>query len=133
MEGKMPTVVLAVAAGGAIGAILRWTVVRWAGHVLGLGFPFGTLIVNVLGSLVMGVAAVAMMERFPGSWGRFAPFLMTGVLGGFTTFSAFSLDVLYLIERGRNLAAATYVGGSVLLSVAGLWIGLTLARAAWGQ
>ena len=129
----MPTVIFAVAAGGAIGATLRWAVVRWAGHLLGLGFPWGTMIVNVLGSLVMGIAAVAMMERFPGSWGRLSPFLMTGVLGGFTTFSAFSLDALFLIERGRNLAAVAYIGGSVALSIAGLWVGLTLARGIWGQ
>ena len=128
----MPTVVFAVAAGGAIGASLRWAIVRWSGHVLGLAFPYGTLIVNVLGSLVMGVAAVAMMERFPGSWGRLSPFVMTGVLGGFTTFSAFSLDALFLIERGRNLAAASYIGGSVFLSIAGLWAGLALARGVWG-
>lgn len=128
----MPTVIFAVAAGGAIGASLRWAIVRWSGHVLGLAFPYGTLIVNVLGSLVMGVAAVAMMERFPGSWGRLSPFLMTGVLGGFTTFSAFSLDALFLIERGRNLAAASYIGGSVFLSIAGLWAGLALARGVWG-
>ena len=128
----MPTVIFSVAAGGAIGATLRWAIVRWSGQALGLAFPYGTLIVNVLGSLVMGVAAVAMMERFPGSWGRFAPFLMTGVLGGFTTFSAFSLDALFLIERGRNLAAAAYIGGSVALSIAGLWAGLTLARGLWG-
>jgi CrcB protein len=111
---------------------LRWLVVRWAGHALGLAFPYGTLIVNVAGSLVMGVAAVIMMERFPGSWGRWSPFLMTGILGGFTTFSAFSLDALFLIERGRNLAAASYIGGSVALSVLGLWAGLTLARGVWG-
>ena len=123
---------LSVAAGGALGAVLRWLVVRWATHVLGSGFPWGTMIVNVAGSLVMGVVAVLMMERFPGSWGRMAPFVMTGLLGGFTTFSAFSLDALYLIERGRNLAAAGYMGFSVLLSVAGLWAGLTLARGVWG-
>jgi CrcB protein len=128
----MTTVFLSVAAGGAIGASLRWLVVRWAGHALGLAFPYGTLIVNVAGSLVMGVAAVIMMERFPGSWGRWSPFLMTGILGGFTTFSAFSLDALFLIERGRNLAAASYIGGSVALSVLGLWAGLTLARGVWG-
>ncbi len=128
----MPTVILWVAAGGAIGASLRFLVVRWAGHALGLAFPYGTLIVNVAGSLVMGVAAVMMMERFPGSWGRLSPFLMTGVLGGFTTFSAFSLDALFLIERGRNLAAASYIGGSVMLSILGLWAGLALARGVWG-
>jgi CrcB protein len=57
---------------------------------------------------------------------------MTGGLGGFTTFSAFSMDALCLIERGRYLAAAAYIGGSVALSVAGLWAGLTLARGVWG-
>ena len=129
----MPTIVLSVAAGGAIGATLRWLIMRWAGHALGLAFPYGTLIVNVLGSLVMGVAAVAMMERFPGSWGRLSPFVMTGVLGGFTTFSAFSLDALFLIERGRNLAAASYIGGSVALSIFGLWAGLALARGVWAR
>jgi CrcB protein len=123
---------LSVAAGGAIGATLRWLIVRWAGQALGLAFPYGTLIVNVAGSLAMGVAAVIMMERFPGSWGRYGPFLMTGVLGGFTTFSAFSLDALLLIERGRNLAAVTYIGGSVMLSILGLWAGLTMARGVWG-
>ena len=61
----MTSAIFSVAAGGAIGASLRWLVVRWAGHALGLGFPYGTLIVNVAGSLVMGVAAVAMMDRFP--------------------------------------------------------------------
>lgn len=128
----MTSAILSVAAGGAIGASLRWLVVRWAGQALGLAFPYGTLMVNVAGSLAMGIATVLLMERFPGSWSRFAPFVMTGVLGGFTTFSAFSLDALFLIERGRNLAAATYIGGSVALSILGLWAGLTLARGVWG-
>jgi CrcB protein len=125
--------ILMVALGGALGASLRYAVVAWAGRTLGHGFPWGTTIVNVAGSFVMGLAAVAMMERFPGSWGRYGPFLMTGVLGGFTTFSAFSLDALFLIERGRSLAAAGYIGGSVALSIGGLWAGLALARGVWGQ
>jgi CrcB protein len=127
----MTTVFLSVAAGGAIGASMRWLLVRWAGQALGTAFPYGTLIVNVGGSLAMGIVAVLMTEKFPGSWGRFSPFLMTGVLGGFTTFSAFSLDALFLIERGRNLAAVGYIGGSVALSILGLWAGLTLARGVW--
>ncbi|MEM1315803.1 MAG: fluoride efflux transporter CrcB [Pseudomonadota bacterium] len=122
--------VLQVALGGAIGAALRWwlagAVTRWAGP----GFPWGTFAVNVVGALVMGVAAAVMMERLPGAWGRFAPFLMTGVLGGFTTFSAFSLEALFLIERGRHAAAAAYMGGSVLACVLALWLGLTLVRGA---
>jgi CrcB protein len=119
-----------VALGGALGATLRWLFAGWAGRALGHALPWGTFGVNVIGSFVMGLAAVAMMERFPGSWGRFAPFLMTGLLGGFTTFSAFSLDALYLIERGRLAAAGVYVAGSVALSVLALFLGMAAARAA---
>ena len=120
----------AVAAGGAIGALMRHLSVRWVTQALP-GFPWGTLAVNVVGSALMGLLAAALMERFPGSWGRLAPFLMTGVLGGFTTFSAFSLDALFLMERGRPLAAAGYVAGSVVLAVAALAGGLAAGRAMW--
>jgi CrcB protein len=129
MEHTLTPTLMFVAAGGAIGASLRYLLAGWVGRGLGHGFPWGTLSVNVLGSLIMGVLAVMLMERFPGAWGRYAPFLMTGVLGGFTTFSAFSLDALYLIERGRMAAAAAYVGGSVILCILGLWLGLAAARA----
>jgi fluoride exporter len=117
-----------VALGGAIGAVLRWLGAAWVGRLTGEGW-LGTAFVNVTGSFAMGVLAVLMMERLPGSWGRFAPFAMTGVLGGYTTFSAFSLDALFLIERGRLAAAAGYVAGSVGLSILGLLLGLKLARA----
>lgn len=126
-----PAIFAAVAAGGAIGASLRYLTVALATRHLP-GFPWGTLAVNVVGSVAMGVIAVLLIERFPGTWGRWAPFLMTGVLGGFTTFSAFSLDLLMLIERGRGLAAAAYAAGSVGLAVAGLWLGLKAGRAVWG-
>lgn len=122
-----------VAAGGALGASLRYLAVGWAGRVLGHAFPWGTLLVNVAGSFAMGVLAVLLMERLPGSWGRFAPFLMTGILGGFTTFSAFSLDALALIERGKMAAATAYIGGSVAFSILGLWLGLWCARSLWLQ
>jgi CrcB protein len=130
MSGAPVTVWLAVALGGAIGSVCRFGFGRLATQALGRDFPWGTFGVNVLGGFVMGLAAATMMERAPGSWGRFAPFLMTGVLGGFTTFSAFSLDALYLIERGALPKAALYVGGSVALSIAALWAGLALGRAA---
>lgn len=123
--------VLSVALGGAIGASLRYGVGAWALRAFGPGFPVGTMVVNVLGSLVMGLVAVALLHRFPGTWGHYAPFVMTGVLGGFTTFSAFSLDALNLIENGRMGQAALYVGGSVLLSILALFGGLTLGRAVW--
>ena len=118
---------LSVAAGGALGATLRYALGGWALRTFGSGFPWGTLAVNVLGGFAMGLAAALLMER-TGSWGRLAPFLMTGVLGGFTTFSAFSLDALFLMERGRAAAAALYVGGSVALSIGALWAGLALGR-----
>lgn len=122
---------LAVAAGGALGATARYLTVAALRHVVP-GFPLGTLAVNVLGSLAMGLLAVAMVERFPASWGRYAPFVMAGFLGAFTTFSAFSLDALVLIERGRIWAATLYIGGSVALSVGALAVGLWAGRSLWG-
>ncbi len=122
---------LSVALGGALGASLRFGVGAWALRVFGPGFPVGTMLVNVLGSLVMGLAAVAMLHRFPGIWGAYAPFVMTGVLGGFTTFSAFSLDAFNLIESGRMSSAIFYVAGSVALSIGALFAGLTLGRVIW--
>ncbi|MEM7507048.1 MAG: fluoride efflux transporter CrcB [Pseudomonadota bacterium] len=118
-----------VATGGALGASLRFLVGHWTLRAFGPGFPWGTFAVNIVGSFVMGLAAVWMMERMPGAWGRFAPFLMTGVLGGFTTFSAFSLDALSLMERGKIGLAALYIGGSVVLAIGGLWLGMLMARA----
>lgn len=123
--GRMITTLLHVAAGGAIGAALRYLVNVGAGRMFGPGFPMGTVIVNVLGSFAMGVL-VTVLARKGGN--HLAPFLMTGVLGGFTTFSAFSLDALTLWERGQGGAAAIYVFGSVLLSLAGIGAGLFLAR-----
>ncbi len=123
----MPTVLI-VALGGAIGASARYLSGAWIMRATGGGFPYGTLFVNVLGSFLMGLLAVYLMERMDGSWARFAPFLMTGVLGGFTTFSAFSLDALYLMEKGRMGAAALYMGGSVVLAIAALYLGMMLAR-----
>jgi fluoride exporter len=117
-----------VALGGAVGAVLRWVGAAWVGRLTGEGF-LGTAFVNVTGSFVMGSLAVLMMEAMPGSWGRWAPFAMTGLLGAYTTFSAFSLDTLFLIERGRLATAAGYVGGSVACSILGLWLGFRLARA----
>lgn len=116
-----------VAAGGALGAVLRFLTAGWALRSFGPGFPWGTLAVNVAGSFAMGLVAVWILER-TGGWARLGPFLMTGVLGGFTTFSAFSLEILFLAERGRVAMAAGYAAGSVGLSVGALWIGLALGR-----
>ena len=120
--------ILYVALGGACGASLRWLFGRWTLRVLGPDFPWGTLGVNVIGSFVMGLAAVLLMERVEGGWARFAPFVMTGLLGGFTTFSAFSLETITLIERGQTGTAALYVTLSVVCSVGGLFLAMSAAR-----
>lgn len=116
---------LTVALGGAVGASLRYLVNVATPRLLGHGFPYATMIVNVAGSALMGVLVVVLAHK---SGTRFAPFLMTGVLGGFTTFSAFSLDAITLWERGDGGAAFVYVAGSVLLSLAALFVGMMLAR-----
>ncbi|SPF77785.1 Putative fluoride ion transporter CrcB [Pseudoprimorskyibacter insulae] len=111
--------------GGAIGASGRYLTGLWAGRTLGHGFPWGTLTVNIVGSFVMGVVVVVLAHL---SGNRYAPLLMTGILGGFTTFSAFSLDAVTLYERGQTGLAASYVGASVVFSLAALFAGLLLAR-----
>lgn len=121
-------VLLQVALGGAIGASLRYASGGIAMRLLGSGFPYGTMFVNILGSFLMGFAAFYMLERMDGSFGRYAPFILTGVLGGFTTFSAFSLDAVFLIERSRYGAAVIYMGGSVALAMLALFAGVALAR-----
>jgi len=121
-------VIFQVALGGALGAGLRYLSGSASLRLLGSGFPYGTMIVNILGSFIMGLAAFYMLERMDGSYARFAPFMLTGVLGGFTTFSAFSLDALYLLERGRMAAALFYMGGSVALAMLALFAGIALAR-----
>lgn len=116
---------LQVAIGGAIGSALRYGVNVSAGRAFGNGFPWGTLIVNIVGSFTMGLL-VAVLAQKGGM--RFAPFLMTGVLGGFTTFSAFSLDTITLWERGAHGLALAYVAASVILSLAMIALALHLFR-----
>ena len=115
-----------VALGGAIGASLRFifgtVALRLAGPT---EFPFAILTVNVIGSFLMGVFVVAAAHR---GLTHLSPFVMTGLLGGFTTFSAFSLETVTLMERGQIGAAAGYVALSVGLSIIGLMLGLWLAR-----
>lgn len=123
--------ILQVAIGGAIGASGRFLTGAAMARAFGTGFPLGTLTVNVAGSFLMGLAFVVLMQREGGPSAWF-PFVMTGILGGFTTFSAFSLDLWGLYERGRPLAAGVYLGGSVALSVAALIAGIALARGIWG-
>lgn len=116
---------LQVALGGAVGAALRYLTNVGAKQLLGQGYPYGTLIVNIVGSFLMGVLVVVLARK---GGNELAPFLMTGILGGFTTFSAFSLDTLTLWERGELMSAFAYVAASVLLSLAAIAAGLAVAR-----
>jgi CrcB protein len=120
-------VYLIVFLGGGIGAALRHGVNITAARLLGTGFPYGTLTVNVVGSLVMGLLAAYFAFKGDATQ-HWRLFFTTGVLGGFTTFSAFSLDVAVLFERDAWGLAALYVAVSVLVSVAALFAGLAVVR-----
>lgn len=120
--------ILAVAAGGALGAVVRYLVAIGAGRMFGTNFPWGTLIINVTGSFLIG----AFTALFATRWNlpqAARIFLTVGVCGGYTTFSTFSLDAWYLIERGQTLASALYMIASVVLSVGALIAALQVVRA----
>jgi len=121
----MLATLLSVALGGALGASARYLTNVGVMRLVGPGFPYGTMIANVLGSFLMGVLVV-MLARKGGM--AYAPFLMTGLLGGFTTFSAFSLDTITLFERGQAGLAGLYVGLSVFLSLAAIALGILATR-----
>lgn len=118
---------LAVAAGGALGAMARHGVSRAALHVMGPNFPWGTLAANIAGSFAMGLIIVWLAAREPASPALRA-FLTVGLLGAFTTFSTFSLDVVTLYRDRTVMIAGAYLLASVLLSVGGLLAGLAVGR-----
>jgi len=121
---------LLVFLGAGIGGALRHGVNVGCARMCGTAFPWGTLTVNVVGSFIMGALAGWLAFKAGEGWSQpLRLFLTTGILGGFTTFSAFSLDAVMIWERGQVGLAATYVAASVLLSVAALVTGLGLIRA----
>lgn len=124
----MPNILL-VMLGGAIGSAFRYQTGRIALQHMGGGFPWGTLIVNLVGGLLMGVLAGIVMSDGPSDRPLWF-FVGVGMLGGFTTFSAFSLDVFTMLQRNQLAVATAYVGCSVAGSVLLLMIGFWLARAA---
>jgi CrcB protein len=114
--------------GAGIGGALRHAVYLWMPRLLGTeSFPFDTLAINVVGSFLMGVIAEYFVVR-TGLRQHLRLFLTTGILGGFTTFSSFSLDAVHLWQHGKILAAAIYVIASVVLSIGGLMVGFALVR-----
>lgn len=118
---------LLVFIGGGLGSTLRHTINVLCARLLGTAFPYHTFIINITGSIVMGLIAGYLAFK-GGASQPWRLFLMTGILGGYTTFSAFSLDTALLYERGAIGLAALYVVGSVVISIAGLFAGLALVR-----
>ncbi len=119
--------ILAVALGGAIGSVARYLVGIGSGKLLGFNFPWGTLFINIVGSMLIGVFA----GMFAFKWDlpqALRVFLTVGICGGFTTFSTFSLDTYYLIERGELAAAGFYIVSSVIFSIVGLVAALHVIR-----
>ncbi|MBV2184220.1 MAG: fluoride efflux transporter CrcB [Rhizobium sp.] len=119
--------VLLVALGGAFGSVCRYLVGLGALRLMGPSFPWGTLTVNVAGSFAIGVLAELIVARF-GASAELRLLLITGFLGGFTTFSAFTLDAVTLFERGASLAATTYLVVSIVASIAAAIAGVGLMR-----
>ncbi len=122
--------ILAVAAGGALGAVGRYVTMSAVGAMVGAGFPWATLAVNVIGSFVLGLL-VETMALFWSPGEALRAFMVVGVLGAFTTFSTFSLDVVVLYGRGEFASIAAYAIASFVLSVCALFAGLALVRAAF--
>jgi CrcB protein len=119
--------VIAIAVGGAVGSVMRFWLSTGVHTWLGRGFPYGTLAVNVLGCLVMGVLFVLLTERFAAS-GVLRAGLLIGVLGGFTTFSSFSIETFNLIEQGAMAKAVSNMAASLFLCIGATWLGVILAR-----
>jgi len=121
--------ILYIAIGGAIGAVLRYLMMNLIGNNLGNNFPYATMLVNISGSFAMGLLVGWLAWKLPVNAADLRLFLAVGVLGGYTTFSSFSLDAINLIERGEIFSASIYIILSVALSLIGLIGGLYLIRA----
>lgn len=126
--GQAMALTLWVALGGAIGAVLRHGLNIGIGRAAGTDFPWHTMIINITGSFVMGLLIALMAVRWNVST-EIRAFLTTGILGGYTTFSAFSLDFALLVERKAYMLAGAYVLGSVVVSLIAIFVGMALARA----
>ncbi len=124
----MPLNILLVAVGGAFGSVMRYLTGVFAGRTLGLGFPYGTLAVNVLGGLLMGVLIGVLALRGGADQERWRIFIGIGVLGGYTTFSSFSLEVARMVEAKAWGQAFGYSLGSVVVCVSMVFLGMFLMR-----
>ncbi len=118
---------LSIAAGGALGAVLRYWVSSGVYHLTGRAFPYGTLVVNVVGSLAMGLLFVLLLERSAAA-PEWRALLMVGLLGAFTTFSTFSMETLALMQEGAWMRAVANVMLSVVACILAAWVGVLIGR-----
>ena len=121
------TIVMAIASGAMVGALLRHYVITFCVSLMGSQFAWGTFIVNIAGSFMLGML-VALFTLKGGASPEIKAFLVVGVLGSFTTFSAFSLETILLFERGNFLLAGSYIIGSVFFAVGGLALGMSVMK-----
>lgn len=119
---------LLVGAGGALGAMARYGFSSIFGRLWPMGFPLATLLINIIGSIAMGLFVGTMAKLLPANQEDLRLFVAVGIFGGFTTFSSFSLDTIVLIERGELFQAISYVALSVVVCLIGLYLGLLITR-----
>lgn len=119
--------ILFIAAGGALGAVLRYGLSNGVHAVLGRGFPYGTLAVNVLGSLLIGFLYIVLLERYSAS-AEWRAIIIIGILGAFTTFSTFSIETYNLLENGELVKAMLNIFLSIVLCLLAAWLGVILGR-----
>lgn len=119
---------LLVGAGGALGAMARYGFSSLIGRLWPMGFPLATLLINIIGSIAMGLFVGLMAKFLPAHQNELRLFVAIGIFGGFTTFSSFSLDTIVLIERGELFSAIAYVALSVVVCLIGLYLGLLITR-----
>ena len=113
-----------IAVGGGIGAVLRFSMINGVHGWVGRGFPYGTMLVNVLGSLLIGTAYILLVQKASHQQSLLALLFMTGLLGGFTTYSAFTLDTIQLIQRGEIMASVIYIVMTTMCSLAACGVGV---------
>lgn len=116
-----------VAVGGAFGSMMRYLVVHGVNSLTGKDYPYATLVVNVLGSFLLGLVIAWLATLLP-KGRELHSLIAIGALGGFTTFSTFAVDVVLMLDKGQILSAALYVAASVIISVFALWLGMLLMR-----